>query len=285
MPRVSVVIPAYKSKRFIGEAVDSVLRQTVVDYEVIVVDDGCPEGTGRFVAETYGDRVTVIEQENGGPAVARNTGIQRSTGEWVAFLDSDDHWQPQKLEVQLETARENPEYGLISSSYYKLEGGRHFERKRHGRSGWVFTDVFMANYIRTSTVMIRSDCFESVGLFDTNLPLTQDYDMWLRMSRRYQVGYINEALATYRHHPAGISRDVLESRSYFLKILQKNYDPETIPEHLYRKRIGYVHYHLAKHCRGEEFVAKAREHALEAVRLCPWRVRYWWRYLKTRVAR
>jgi len=123
MPRVSVVIPAYKSKRFIGEAVDSVLRQTVVDYEVIVVDDGCPEGTGRFVAETYGDRVTVIEQENGGPAVARNTGIQRSTGEWVAFLDSDDHWQPQKLEVQLETARRIPSTDSSARAITSLKAG------------------------------------------------------------------------------------------------------------------------------------------------------------------
>ncbi len=280
MPRVSVVIPTYKSKRFISEAIDSVLRQTFEDREVIVVDDGCPEGTGDFVEEKYGDSVRLIRQENAGPGAARNTGITSSSGEWVAFLDSDDWWEPEKLEVQLALADEHPEYGLISSSYYKDEKGKYEERTRHGPSGWVYREVFMANYIRTSTVMIRRDCFDRVGLFDTSLPLTQDYDLWLRMSHDYPVGYINRPLATYRHHPGGISRKVLESREYFLKILTKNYDPERIPRSLYRKRIGYIHYHIAKHCRGPELAEKARQHMREAVRLRPAKPGYWWRYLR-----
>jgi glycosyltransferase involved in cell wall biosynthesis len=270
MPQVSVVIPAYKSRQFIAEAVDSVLAQTFKDFDVVVVDDGCPEGTGRFVAERYtSGQVRVLFQENRGPGAARNAGILGSSGAWVAFLDADDAWMPEKLEQQLALAAAHPEYGLISSSYYKSEGGKFFERRRRGKSGWVYPEVFMKNYIRTSTVMIRRDCFDRVGLFDASLPLTQDYDLWLRMARAYPVGYVNRALATYRHHPGGISRKVLKSREYFLKILERNYDPEKVSRRRYRKRLAYVHYHIAKHCRGPDLASRRREHLREAIRLQP----------------
>ncbi len=265
-PKVSIVIPTYNRETIICKAIDSALSQTYKNLEIIIVDDGSTDNT-KTVLEKYGSRLNYFYQENKGISGARNAGIKRSTGQYIAFLDSDDYWLPDKLEKQIELFLQYPEYGMVACQCASIGADGQFRQKnRHGKSGSVLFDLFKKNFIRTSSAVIKKECFLKSGLFDENLKECEEYDLWLRISAHYQVGFINEPLAVYTDNPKGASTDSLRGRLYRLQVLEKDYLKEIIPENIYRKRIAdtchYIGRHWAKRGGKEEsldFMKKAQK--------------------------
>ena len=183
----------------VGEAVDSVLAQTECDYELIVVDDGSTDETPRRLRD-YGARLTVLSQSRRGVAAARNLGASRAAGKYLAFLDSDDLWHPRKLQRQLAFMERNPDVQICQTDEIWLRNGvRVNPRNKHRKpSGDIFRASLELCLVSPSAVMIRRELFERVGGFDESLPVCEDYDLWLRISKDTEVPLIPEALVTRR---------------------------------------------------------------------------------------
>ncbi len=196
---VSVVIPVYNRWPMVGEAVDSVLAQTECDYELIVVDDGSTDETPRRLRD-YGARLTVLSQGRRGVAAARNLGASRAAGKYLAFLDSDDLWHPRKLQRQLAFMERNPDVQICQTDEIWLRNGvRVNPRNKHRKpSGDIFRASLELCLVSPSAVMMRRELFERVGGFDESLPVCEDYDLWLRISKDIEVPLIPEALVTRR---------------------------------------------------------------------------------------
>jgi glycosyltransferase involved in cell wall biosynthesis len=212
MPQVSVIIPTYNCARYLPEALDSVLAQTYLDFEIIVVDDGSTDNTQEVLAP-YGDQIRVIRQANAGRGAARNAGILAARGEYIAFLDADDLWLPQKLEKQLALFETRPEIAWVYSDYAEFGDSRatqtsFFDRRglRPPPEGQILLHVLADLSITwTGTVVARRTCFERVGLFDVSFPVVQDGDMWTRLASEFEVACADEVLALYRRHPTQVT--------------------------------------------------------------------------------
>lgn len=208
-PLVSVVIPAYNCADFIGDALDSILHQEYPALEVFVVDDGSTDGTCDVVARR-GSAVTLIRQPNAGAAVARNEGMQRARGEYVAFLDADDLWLPGKLRLQVKHLERHADVGMCCTRWHLLHpdsaGHYHFEHAPVPESapvdpkfaGWVYCELLLDCEVWTSTVLMRRELTARVGGFDVKLRRGQDYDYWLRASRMARIDRLDAPSALYR---------------------------------------------------------------------------------------
>ncbi len=173
----------------VGRALRSVLAQTRPPDEIIVVDDGSEDNTSGMIRSTFPE-ITLITQANRGVSAARNVGINRASGEWIAFLDSDDEWQPDKLEKQLLTLAEHPDCPLCHTNEIWIRNGRRVdEGKRHTKSGGrIFKRCLPLCVISPSAAIIRRALFDEIGMFDEDLPVCEDYDMWLRICARSARG-------------------------------------------------------------------------------------------------
>lgn len=208
LPLVSVIIPTYNRGWVLAEAVESVLAQDFGDYELIVVDDGSTDNSQEILASYHQDLI-VLRQSNQGVSAARNRGIAESSGQLVAFLDSDDLWLPQKLSHQVEFFKANPDAVIHQTEEIWIRNGvRVNPKKRHHKfSGMIFERSLALCLVSPSAVMIRKTVFESVGLFDQRLPACEDYDLWLRISCRYPVYLQDSPLIIKRGgHPDQLSR-------------------------------------------------------------------------------
>ena len=210
MPKVSVVIPTHNRASFLRAAIQSVLNQTFQDFEIIVVDDASEDETPEVIRSFTEPRIQYVRHEtNKGQGVTRNNGLSRASGEYVAFLDDDDEWLPQKLEQQVRLLDSSPaKVGLIYSGFYRADVSttRVVNRFIPEKRGYVFAAMCQQNWIGTcSTVLIRRACLEKIGLFDEGLAASADYDMWLRISKEFEVEYITEPLVFYSLHENRIS--------------------------------------------------------------------------------
>lgn len=203
--RVTALIPTFNSERYICETVDSVLAQTCPVHEVIVVDDGSTDRTQEVLA-SYGNRIRYIRQPNAGPPAARNTGLAQATGDFIALLDSDDLWAPTKIELQIDYLRRHPSCGLVYTDMKTFdESGIVEESVKISRnlslpSGHIFPEMFHETLFQTSAALVRKSCIDAVGGFDTDLRMGDDYELFLRISRHYELGYVDEPLVLYRQH-------------------------------------------------------------------------------------
>ncbi len=247
MCTVSVIIPTFNRRDYITIALDSVLAQTYKDYEIIIIDDGSSDDT-KEVLKPYRDNLRYFFQENRGIAPSRNRGIEEARGDYIALLDSDDYWLPEKLEHQVNGFRKNPQCGMIATRCSSIDSsGRFRKHNRPGKSGWVLLDLFKANFIRTSSAMITRECLTTVGLFDESLTECEEYDLWLRIAKHYPISFINDPLTIYTDNPHGVSTDSLVGRLIRLKVLEKEYLKESIPSALYRKRLAQNYRHVGRH--------------------------------------
>ncbi len=197
---ISVVIPTFDRAWCILRALDSVLGQTYRDFEVWIIDDGSSDSTEALIKQRAAEeRQIVIHYEktpNRGVAAARNLGIQRSGGEWIALLDSDDEWMPEKLEKQVSYMERNPGISLIHTGEKWIRNGiRVNAPKSYNKfGGEVFISCLPVCMIGPSTAVFKKALFESIGGFDEEYPVCEDYDFWLRVTARYEAGLIDEAL-------------------------------------------------------------------------------------------
>jgi glycosyltransferase involved in cell wall biosynthesis len=267
MPTVSVIIPAYNRADLMGRAITSVLAQTFTDYELLVVDDGSTDNTKEAVA-TFGDRIKYLRHGiNSGLSSALNTGIRGSTGEFVAFLESDDEWHPFKLQLQVERFRAgNPRLGLVYGAMASVD-------TRTGKSLIPPTPWLPDNILDTilyqncvlgggSLAMIPRRCLDEVGLFDTAIRGCQDWDMWIRIAERYEVDCVPQVLATIYTHGGSNSQNIPPMIKGFESLMEKHHA-------LYeaRPRIqADLHYLLGRYWLNLGMKKEARPHFSSAFR-------------------
>jgi len=210
MATVSVVMPTFNRARFIPSAVASALAQTYADLELIIVDDGSTDDTARVLEPFFEDgRVRYFYQSNQGQSVARNYALAQSSGEFIAFLDSDDLWCPDKLEKQLRAFDANPGVDIVHGDEVLInEQGEVISRKNMRRySGRITRQLLADNSVSITTALVKRRCFEEMGGFDTLVGVADDYDLWLRFSARYRFHYEPGIVASYRVMEAQISSD------------------------------------------------------------------------------
>ncbi len=207
-PAVSVIIPTYNRGWILKDAIDSVLAQDYWPFELIIVDDGSTDNTFDIL-DAYKDHMIVFRQQNKGVSAARNTGILNSSGRYIAFLDSDDLWLPQKLSYQVEFFEAHPQALICQTEEIWIRKGvRVNPKKRHKKlSGMIFEPSLHLCLVSPSAVIIRRSLFSAVGMFDESLPVCEDYDLWLRVSCRYPVHLIHTPLVIKRGgHPDQLSK-------------------------------------------------------------------------------
>ncbi len=250
MPSISVIIPTYNNEKFIAETIESVLSQTYKDYEIIVIDDGSTDNTCEILLP-YMDKIRYHYKKNGGIASATNAGIKLSKAKYVAFLDHDDLWVPDKLKTQIECFNKNPKIGLAYSKYSTFKNGKTLRKKpRKGYTGWIFSELISKSFILTSTVMVKTECLDVVGNFDEFFTLAVADELFLRIAMNYQCFFIDKELTKYRIHDRNASRNVItydkELVEVYKKFYDNNYNLSKKDKKLLKKRIARYSLKVAK---------------------------------------
>ena len=194
-PRISVIIPTFNRAHLLPRSIDSLLSQTLSAHSVVIVDDGSTDGTENLVCEKYPE-ITYLKQNNLGVSAARNAGIAATSDEWLAFLDSDDEWLPEKLQFQIDALEAEPEMMVCHTDEIWIRNGKHVNpmKKHNKHGGWIFDKCLPLCCISPSSVIIHRSVLDEIGFFDQSLPACEDYDLWLRVASSYPVLYISEKL-------------------------------------------------------------------------------------------
>ena len=221
--KVSVVIPTYNRINLLERAVNSVIRQTKNAFEIIVVDDGSDDNSSEMVKQKFGS-VILVRQENCGVSAARNRGIEISKGDWIALLDSDDEWKPNKLEKQINALSEDPDCFFCHTIETWIRNGvRVNQGKRHKKyGGYIFDKCLDICRISPSSALFKKSILEHVGLFDNELHVCEDYDLWLRITREHKILFIDEPLIIkYGGHSDQLSKNIDGIEIYRIRSLEK----------------------------------------------------------------
>ncbi|MEK6288255.1 MAG: glycosyltransferase [Acidobacteriota bacterium] len=238
MPEVSIVIPTYNSARYLVEAVKSVLAQTFRDFEVLVVDDGSTDETETLMRR-YGTPVRYIRQNNGGVAAARNRGIKESCGRYIAFLDADDTWYPDKLEQQLTALEKEKDRRFCYSAFTVVDSDLVPLGVNHSnRDGSALEDLLTRGNVVGSicTVLCERSLFATAGGFDPALSQCADWDMWVRIAALTDFLYLDDTLVTYRQHGTNMSRNAPLLERDSLLVLKKGFALPGLPPSLLKRR-------------------------------------------------
>ncbi|NJO30494.1 MAG: glycosyltransferase [Richelia sp. SL_2_1] len=225
-PVISVIIPAYNAAKTIQETVMSVLNQTFSNLELIVINDGSQDSTLEVLSSIKDSRLQVFFYENAGISMARNRGIERASGEFISFLDADDIWTPDKLEAQLTALEKNPQAGVAYSWVdYIDEYGNFFHPGNHITiNGSAYEKMLVQNILENgSNPLIRREALTEVGGFDSSLTLAEDWDMWLRLSERYDFVTVPSVQILYRISSRSASTNIVKMENSCLKLIEKSF--------------------------------------------------------------
>jgi len=262
MPKVSTIVPTYNYAHFLRDCVNSIIQQTYKDFEIVVIDDGSTDETRAIVESLIesnpGVQIRYIYQNNQGPAAARNHGIREAQGEYIAFCDADDVWAPEKLDKQLDLFEQDPELAMIFSDMsQQVEDGCYEESYFHKRgiNPEKFTNVYSKliernNFIIPTTVVLRRKILDDVGIFDERYRVGEDYELWLRIAKKYKIGYIDKPLVIRFSHEGSISRtkDVYcRDNIRITKELLSRYEFSKKERFILRQRIKQNNYELGYH--------------------------------------
>ena len=222
-PTIAVVIPTFNRDSVVSRAIDSVLRQTLLPSEIIVVDDGSTDNTADLIAAKY-SAISYLRTENKGVSAARNLGIKKAKSEWIAFLDSDDEWLPQKIEKQIAYLLREQHYKVAHCDEIWIRNGKRvnpkFKHKKYG--GNIFEKCLPLCVISPSAVIIHRELFDELGFFDEKLPACEDYDLWLRICGKYPVLFVGEALLNkFGGHDDQLSKKFWGMDRFRIEALQK----------------------------------------------------------------
>jgi glycosyltransferase involved in cell wall biosynthesis len=273
MPLVSVIIPTHNRAAFIPTAIASVLNQSLRDFEILVVDDASTDGTGEVRDKFHDARIRWLRHDKPrGGAAARNTGIIHSRGEYIAFLDDDDEWYPDKLARQMEVMLgSEPQVGAVYTGYVIVDrsSGQVLSRMIPRQRGDLSQKLLESNPIGgTSSVLLKNACLEKVGLFDEDLPSFQDRDLWIRISREFHFDYVQEPLLNYFVHPKKVWTN-LEALTNGLEIMLKKYGSSPA----FRKQCSGRFFAFGVWLCDAGRMAKGQHALLRSIALYPYRIR------------
>jgi glycosyltransferase involved in cell wall biosynthesis len=291
-PLVTVILPTHNCRDYICETIDSVLKQSYKNIEIVVIDDGSTDDTKRLL-EQYGERITYYYQEQQGVSAARNFGLKQARGVLVAFQDADDRWLPNKLKAQVHALQKFPDAKLVFTDYVtfdrsgvilptacwphlKLWLDRHRIQGTSMAHGQLYWELMLGNCIGTCTVLAVKDALCECNGFDGAFKTCEDLDLWLRVSMKYPVFYIGEVLAEYRVNPIGLSGS-LESRGItwnldLVRVREKHLRNNLVPDNI-RPMVenlqGKHCWDLGRRCLDAGEHEKAREMFLTGIRYRP----------------
>jgi glycosyltransferase involved in cell wall biosynthesis len=223
-PAVSVIIPTHNRAHIIPQTIDSVLAQTFRDFEIIVIDDGSTDDTSAVLQHRYGEQITCIRIQNSGLPAARNTGITAARGQYIAFLDDDDAWLPDKLKLQTALMQNNPSLGLVYCGCYTIAADDTvISETRPLKRGALFEDLLRSNDIvgSASAVLVAGSVFSRAGCFDETLTACEDWDLWIRIARDYPVDFVDQPLVKLRRHPNTMQRNLSNMERATFTVLDK----------------------------------------------------------------
>ena len=274
MRLISVIIPSYNQGNYLGETLYSVLDQTYPHFEAIVVDDGSTDDTAEIVRSFEDARIHYIYQENRGLSSARNTGIHHSQGEFLTYLDSDDLFLPEKLEILVAAMRARPELGLVAGKAIPIDGQGH-------RIGKIFstpltadpTQLLLSNPLHVGSVLMRRDWQNKAGFFDENLRSYEDWDMWLRLLRlECPMGWVDKPVSLYRFHRDQMTRIGTQMTAATFAVLEKTFSDPDLPESwhdLHDNAYSSAHLRAMAQCYHSCDYDQAKHHLQQAARLDP----------------
>ena len=273
-PSISVVIPTYNRAHCLSRAIRSVLNQSYKDFEVIVVDDCSTDETESVVRNFKDDRIIYVRQgQRLGAACARNEGIRKARGEFIAFQDSDDEWLPEKLHRQMDIFRKRgAEVGVVYSAVWYVDGQKktYFpQRGKAGLNGNISDSLLAGNFVTIQT-LVRRECFQKSGMFDENLPRFQDWDMWLRIAQSYQFAFIDEPLALIYKGKGAISEDPYKLVQGLETVVEKYRG--ALQRH--RTILGRYYYALGRGFYEQGQLEKGRDYLKKAWRYVPYHPAY-----------
>jgi glycosyltransferase involved in cell wall biosynthesis len=224
MPTISVIVPAYNAERTIWETINSVQQQTFSDFELIVINDGSTDRTLELLHTVNDPRLKVFSYPNGGLSAARNRGITQASGEFIAFLDADDLWTPDKLELQLAALRHHPEAGVAYSWNYCMDekGESFYADNSNFFTGNIYAQLLLDNFIvNGSNCLIRRQAVESVGEFDPAVAGSADWDYWLRLALHWPFVLVPKHQVFYRMSSGSMSANVEFMERCNLRVIEK----------------------------------------------------------------
>jgi glycosyltransferase involved in cell wall biosynthesis len=246
-PVVSIIIPCYNTAQYLGEAIASALAQTFSEFELLIIDDGSTDSTPEIASCFLSDsRVRYIRQDNMGLSAARNKGIELSQGEFIALLDADDIWDPEKLKSQLDAFDNMPDCGLVFTDYSTFDEYGIIASEKNSviletLNLLDFDTLYCRNnFIYPSTVMIRRGLFETVGDFDVTLKSAEDYDMWLRIAKASRLAGIGSRLVRIRQHGSNMSLNIPRMLENEIAVIEKN--RSSVHVRIVRKRHAKIYY-------------------------------------------
>ena len=249
-PLVTVVIPAYNYGRFLADAIRSVLAQTFTDYELIVIDDGSTDNTPE-VAEQFAGRIRYVRQPNSGLSATRNKGVALGTGDYIAFLDADDEWLPEKLATQVPVLQTHPEVGIVTSLFTLMDAERRPMQglKPAQAPGTTFREVIRRGTAIPSSFLVRRSVFEALNGFDTALPVMEDFDFGLRLAARFGTFHLSQPLGRYRIHGPSLSQKVEKVYPCYIRIFERLLAARdrAIPTGVVVERLAHYRYLWGRH--------------------------------------
>ncbi|MDZ8080630.1 MAG: glycosyltransferase [Nostoc sp. DcaGUA01] len=223
-PQISVIIPAYNGERTILETIASVRQQTFSDFELIIINDGSTDGTLELVNTVEDPRIKIFSYKNAGLPVARNRGISHATGEFITFIDADDLWTPDKLELQLAALQQHPEAGVAYSwTYYMDDKGEAFHSSNTlSFEGNVFANLLLGNFLESgSNPLIRRQAIDSTGEFDSTLKYCEDWEYWLRLAVRWPFVVVPKQQIFYRQTSGAMSSKMEVVEKYHIIMIER----------------------------------------------------------------
>lgn len=281
MPEISIVIPAYNAEKTILKTIKSVLEQTFQDFEIIVINDGSKDKTVEITESIQDKRINIFSYENRGLPTARNRGISRSNGEFIAFLDADDLWTKDKLEMQLTTLKQNPKAGLAYSWTcfmdvdQKGEAISFLPSPEYAFAGNVYQQLLIGDFIHSgSNTLIRCQAIQAAGEFEPTLKSCEDWDYWLRIAARFNFVVVPKYQILYRRTPGAMSSKVEVMKEASLISIERAYN--AAPKELqYLKKYTLTNFHrycaslYLQHRNDNLGIAEARQHLVSAISLQP----------------
>jgi glycosyltransferase involved in cell wall biosynthesis len=272
-PTVSVIIPTYNRKDLVIEAIESVFAQTYRDYEIVLVDDGSTDGTEHAV-HSLKDRVRYLSKPNGGVSSARNLGIQRAQGSLIAFLDSDDVWEPSFLEVTAGYMAHHADVAMVSTGWRTLPSGHRWPPMRQRvLHGCLLPFLMGEDLVRTSAVVARRSALLDAGLFDEQLEVAEDTDMWLKIAARHPTAILNVHLSWGRRHDLRLSKNRILHLQQLLQVFEAHYDPRLVKRRIFDHRRSRLYLGLGeRHLRAHN-LSEAKACLADAVALNPFSFR------------